>query len=180
MDEVRSGTDHDQELSGVRQVLVSGEPWPQELEQWRRAKASLSVVDGLVMYGDRIVIPGELRQQVLGTLHSGHQGVTSMTSRAGQSVWWPNMGQDIANVRQRCLVCDRNTPSQPMEPPAKLPDVRYPFQMLCADYFDLKGYGYLVLVDRYSGWPVVHRATKATARELVKAVMEVCLTFGVP
>ena len=90
------------------------------------------------------------------------------------------MGPDINKVRERCLQCARHAPSQPMEPPAKLPDVRYPFQMLCADYFDLKGYGYLVLVDRYSGWPVVHRATKATARELVKAVMEVCLTFGVP
>ena len=177
--EVVKATDMDEELSAVRQAVETGE-WPQGLEGYRRVKSSLSVLEGAVLYGDRLVIPPGLRQEVLGTLHAGHQGVSSMQARASHAVWWPGLGPDITRVRERCLQCSRHAPSQPKEPPAKLPEVRYPFQMLCADYFDLKGYGYLVMVDRYSGWPVVHRALKATAQELVKAVTEVCLTFGVP
>ena len=62
---VKDETGLDPELSVVKQVLESGDTWPQELEQFRRVKASLSMSDGLVLYGDRIVIPASLRQQVL-------------------------------------------------------------------------------------------------------------------
>ena len=101
---------------------------------------SLSVVNGILLYGDRVVIPKGLRQEVLGTLHSSHQGVSSMAGLVGQSVWWPNISWDIVETRARCLECHRNTPSQQLEPPAALPQVRYPFQMMCGDYFALQGH----------------------------------------
>ena len=102
------------------------------------------------------MVPAGLRQEVLATLHAGHQGVSSMMARASHSVWWPGLSGDIAKLRERCLECERNTPSQQAEPPADLPDVEYPFQWICGDYFDLQGQGYLVLVDQYSGWPIVY------------------------
>ena len=60
-----------------------------------------------------------------------------------------------------------------------MPVVQYPFQMVWGDYFDLKGYTYLVLVDRYSGWPVVHQACKMSSSELIRVLKEVCTTYGV-
>ena len=65
-----------------------------------------------------------------------------------------------------------------MKPPTKLPEVVYPFQHVCADYFSLKGLVYLVIIDRYSGRPIVHQARKAGV--LVKIFQELCTTFGVP
>ena len=59
---VRKETGQDQELSEVRRVVENGAPWPQELEAWRRVKASLSVVDGVVLYEDRIVVPAGMCQ----------------------------------------------------------------------------------------------------------------------
>ncbi|KAH3882331.1 hypothetical protein DPMN_006266 [Dreissena polymorpha] len=35
-----------------------------------------------------------------------------------------------------------------------LPD--YPFQMICSDYFTINCKEYVVIVDRYSNWPMVH------------------------
>ena len=61
-----------------------------------------------------------------------------------------------------------------------LPEVEYPFQRLCWDYFALEGREYLVLVDRYLGWPIVQRAERSTAAELVKVMKQVCMTYGVP
>jgi hypothetical protein len=70
-------------------------------------------------------------------------------------------GKEVAMVRGLCLECNRNTPSQQKEPPARIPEVEYPFQMICGDYMEIKGHSYLVLVDRYSGWPIVHQAGTA-------------------
>ena len=45
------------------------------------------VVDGVVTYKRRLVIPETLRRMVLETLHAAHQGVSGMINRAEQSVF---------------------------------------------------------------------------------------------
>ena len=60
LEEVTRETDMDEELVRVKAALETGE-WPQGLETYRRMKASLSVLEGAVVFGDRLVIPGGLR-----------------------------------------------------------------------------------------------------------------------
>ena len=109
-----------------------------------------------------------------------HQGVTSMWGRASSSVWWLGMWEDISRVWTRCMECDTNAPSQPKELSVPLPNVQYPFQQICMDYFTLEGREYLVTVDRYSGWPSVHQAKVKTSSELIKLLRLHCETFRVP
>ena len=45
-------------------------------------KGELSVYKGLLLRGDRIVIPPSLRQEILEKLHSGHQGTTQMLRKS--------------------------------------------------------------------------------------------------
>ena len=75
--------------------------------------------------------------------------------------------------------CHKTAPSNPNLPP-KQPEIpRFPFQRIAADYFTFKGQGYLIIVDRFSNWPVVkHCATGATG--LINALKDVINTFGVP
>ena len=112
---------------------------PAGLTDYWRHRGSLIVVDGVVMMGERIVIPASLRQEVLTHLHGAHQGVSQMTNRAQGSVFWPGISSDIARTRQNCRTCDTIAPSQPQADavPPEIPT--YPFQMICSDYFDLGG-----------------------------------------
>ena len=48
-------------------------------------------------------------------------------------------------------------PSQPSEPPIRPDNPDYPFQKIRADYFTYKGKNYLVIVDRYSNWPIIEQ-----------------------
>ena len=155
--------------------------WPAGLQGMGRFKDKLSSEEGVLTYDGRVVIPKALRLEVLDTLHSGHQGITSMAARADAAVWWPGLREELAKVRERCLECQTNAPSQPKEPPVDPPNPQYPFQMMCGDYFTLRGREYLVLVDRYSGWPSVHHCKSGlTARHLVRILQKHCETFGVP
>merc|ERR1711911_97504 len=54
---------------------------PQLLPYWR-FREDLSVINGVLMYGHRAVIPPKLREEVCVNLHSAHQGVSQMQNRA--------------------------------------------------------------------------------------------------
>jgi transposase InsO family protein len=53
-------------------------------------------------------------------------------------------------------------------------------QLLSSDYFAYAGKSYLVIVDRYSGWPVIKQCKDETAGELVSALREFFCQFGTP
>jgi hypothetical protein len=77
-----------------------------------------------------------------------------MIARAEASVFWPGITPAIIDTRAQCNYCNRIAPSNPSAPPTPLTSPDYPFQCVCADYFHYKGVNYLVVVDRYSNWPV--------------------------
>ena len=61
----------------------------------------LSVCEGILLRGNRIVIPISIRQEILRKLHCGHQGITKCRERAHQSVWWPGISEDIKTMIQK-------------------------------------------------------------------------------
>ena len=115
----------------------------------------MTVVQGVILWKGRVLVPKVLQGSVLSALHPAHQGSTSMSLSVSQMVWWPGIAKDIKLMRELCSKCVRNTPYQPAAPPHPLPVAYYPFQMVSDDYFAYSGHTYLVLVDRYSGWPMV-------------------------
>ena len=51
---------------------------------------------------------------------------------------------------------------------------------MCSDYFLLEGNQYLAMVDRYSSWPIVHKAKSADSKEFIDLLKDYCETSGVP
>ena len=103
------------------------------------------------MMSDRIVVPVNLRQDILHLLHAAHQGIDRMKARAGETVFWPGMVGDISRIRWECQDCHKMAKSNPAQPPHPPPDPEYPFQ-----YYGSKNYD--VVVYRYSHWPSVFGA----------------------
>ena len=155
---------------------------PEDLKQFQKLKNSLTAVDGVVLYKNRILVPPAFREKVLENLHSAHQGVSSMISRAQASVFWPGITSDIQKVRDRCFHCNRIAPSQPNAPPIPPMTPEYPFQSICSDYCTVGGSNYLVTVDRYSNWPSIQKAGhgQANSKQLVGELKKHCSTFGIP
>ena len=71
--------DEDEEMLELRDILIEGET-PREdvntghLKSYMRyiKNGELTVLDGVIFYGNRIMIPGSLRQEVLVILHKAH------------------------------------------------------------------------------------------------------------
>ena len=129
-----------------------------DLRPFHQFRHSLHVVDGVLCYKDRLVIPETLRHTVLASIHAAHQGVTGMASRIDETVFWPGIHTDIIRTKNSCKTCLREAPSQPAGFPTAPPSPEYPFQMIVADYFSLQGHNFLVVACRFTGWQQVFPA----------------------
>ena len=148
------------------------------LKQYKQYADSLYTINGVVMLGQKIVIPASLREQVLDALHAAHQGVGAMCQRAADTVFWPGITADITKKREECSHCHRIAKSNPSEPPEDIEFPCYPMQKICADYFQHFNKSYLVVVDRYTNWPMVFTGSN-TAEGLISVLRSFFATFGI-
>lgn len=65
----------------------------------------LSMNDGLIFKGERVMIPLVLRGMVIEKLHYAHQGVQSCIRKARDTVFWPLMLDDIKRTIEMCALC---------------------------------------------------------------------------
>ena len=183
-EEVQTATSSDQSMTILLEAIEEGLPesrlqMPPDIRQFHNVKQHLYSVDGVIIYKDRIVIPPSLRQTCLRSLHAAHQGTSTMIAKAESSIFWPGITKDIHQQRASCSTCNRMSPSQPAQPPTPPTQPEYPFQCVCSDYFHYKGHAYLVIVDRYSNWPIVERAINGS-KGLIDILRSTFATYGIP
>ena len=185
--QIREEVARDKTMTMLAEQITEGFPPDKkllrlELREYFQHRDHLSQVDGVPLFKDRVVVPSSLRPAVLETLHSAHQGVTGMTLRAQSSVWWPGITPQIKETRDKCRICHENAPSQPSAPPEPLPQPEYPFEHIVSDYFQAGGHHYLVIVDRFSGWPTVQfcGSSSGSSRELIQCLRQYFSTYGIP
>ncbi|XP_031354229.1 uncharacterized protein K02A2.6-like [Photinus pyralis] len=137
---------------------------------------------GVVLRGNRVVIPTSLRPQILQQLHSVHSGITKMKMIARNYVYWHGIDRDIENIAKSCAVCAKMQ-SDPVKVPIhswEKPDA--PWQRLHIDYAGPKdGKFYFVIIDSHSNWPEVFASNSAPNTELtIEYLREVFSRFGIP
>ena len=185
--QIRDEVSRDKTMTMLADQITEGFPPDKkllrlELREYFHHRDHLTQVDGVPLFKSRVVVPAALRPAVLETLHSAHQGVTGMTLRAQSSVWWPGITPQIKETRDKCKSCHEYAPSQPSAPPLPLPQPDYPFQHVVSDYFQAGGFHYLVIVDRFSGWPTVQfcGSSVGSSKQLQGWLRQYFATYGIP
>ena len=149
------------------------------LRPYWESRAHLAVVDDLLLYDERIVIPPALRLEVLDCIHRGHLGISKCRARARMSVWWPGLSAAIEDMVKACFTCSKELP-EPKEPlmPSSFPS--RPWERISMDLFEYGGRTYLITVDYYSRWVEIKRLTTQTAKSVIAASKELFATHGIP
>ena len=163
-------------------IIESGFPefhheLPPALHEYHQFHDHLHTADGIILYKAHTVIPPSLREHVLTVLHLVHQGMTSMTAHAETTVFWPGITSAITATQTTCHHCNLMVPSQPNPPPFPPLLSAYPFQCISAYFFHYKGKNHLVVIDRYSNWPIIKQA-QAGSKGLTDCLRHTSGTFG--
>ena len=139
----------------------------------------LTIIDGLLLRGKRIVVPDKLRADVLTCLHDGHLGVTKCTDMARESVWWPGITRDIENMVRDCHECEKHHRAR-VEPMTVRDYPDRPWQIVGCDFMMHKNNTYLVVVDYYSrDLEIMLMTKKVSAAETIVKMKKVFSRQGI-
>ena len=140
----------------------------------------MSEEDGLLYKNQRQIVPHSERLETLKVLHLGHYAVDKMQLRALATVYWPGINKDILKQYQSCKTCIKHSKSQRCELLQSHPTPELPWHTVATDLFEIRNSKYLLLVDYYSWFPILHKLGSTTTRVLVQEMKEVFAELGVP
>ncbi|XP_061152316.1 uncharacterized protein K02A2.6-like [Syngnathus typhle] len=181
--QISKETRNDPLLSRVYDLTVNG--WPMhadtELKDYFTRKDQLTVSQGCVLWGSRVVVPPKLRSKVLNSLHDGHMGVVKMKSLARSYVWWPGLDNQIETLVKTCRGCHQTQRSPQIAPVHTWEWPVAPWQRIHIDYAGpFMDHMFLIVVDAHSKWPEVFTVKKATTTVTVNQLQMLFARTGYP
>ena len=93
-------------------ILMSVHPQDTFSNKFWNYRDTLSIENGLITCGSRIIVPHEMRAEMLQYIHEGHQGKERCLLQARNTVFWPKITYDIQELTERCIICQEHGKSQ--------------------------------------------------------------------
>ena len=166
--EVREATQQDPLLSKLMADIQRGR-LSEELRntEYKGVFEELTTTSGVILKGERLVMPKALHPMVIALAHEGHQGEDRTTRNLREKVWFPKLAEKCREFVKTCHPgCTSSVPIMTPAPITSRETPDGPWKVCQADYKGpiggQGGYYFHVLVDVYSKWPEVC-VTKSTA-----------------
>ena len=182
LDDLRRETRNGSELQNLLKVIVDG--WPDcqrnlhpQLRPSCPYRDELVADDGIVLKGNRIVMPASLQPETLVT----HQGIEKMRLRARSCVFWNGINHDIEVVVRQCTTCQEVQRAQPREPLMPHETLSRAWQIVGTDLFVINRDTYLLVSDYYSKFPFVYvMPSPVTSTAVIAKMKALFAEQGVP
>ena len=185
LEQIRLSTESDPQFQTLTKYILEGWPesqrdCPNSIREYWNFRDELSIENELVMKGCRIVIPHDLRTEMLKILHVGHTDVEKTLRRARDIVFWPGLTKDITDLILNCNICLEFRNSNPKEPLQTHEVPSYPWQTIASDLFLWDDKDYVLFVDYYSRYFEVFRLTNTHSSTIISKCKEVFARHGIP
>ncbi|XP_046742528.1 uncharacterized protein K02A2.6-like [Diprion similis] len=182
-DEIKKELRRDRILSKV--YLYTRDGWPdctsEEFKPFVVRANEISLEDGIVMWGYRVIVPEKLRSILLEEIHSTHMGIVKMKALARQYFWWPNLDKDIETYAKNCSACMSLAKAPGKAALIKFREATFPFERIHIDFLGpFEGKEFLLVIDAYSKWPEIFEMNKKTSTNTIEKLKECFARFGLP
>lgn len=186
LEQIQKETESDESLQVLKQVIVKG--WPTDKGEcpayatpYFHVRDELSIQDGLIMRGERVVIPGSMRGDMKKAVHKAHLGVGSCLRRARECLYWPGMSGDIKTYISTCEACRKFEVKQQKETLNSSEIPQRPWSKVGSDLFTFDNEDYLVTVDYYSDyWELDKMGKSVTSTKVINKLKPHFARHGIP
>jgi hypothetical protein len=185
IEKLKVETNKDTVLQKLLQQTKRG--WPEnrhsvdpEIHQLWSVRHEISEEDGLLLRGERLIVPRTLRTAMLTKIHENHLGIEKCKRRARDILYWPGMNDQIAQMVSRCETCTKYRNKQQKEPMRghEIPDRTW--QKVSMDLFQFGKDTYIVITDYYSKFFEVSKLTSVTASATIRHIKPHFARYGIP
>jgi transposase InsO family protein len=178
--DIAAETVKDPELQEVREHVKNGWETGKCCRPYYHFQEEITVVQGVLLKGSRVIIPHSMRGEMIKRVHEGHLGIEKSKRRARTTMYWPNMNEDIQRVVSKCSVCIKYRYKQQKESLKPHPVPGMPWNKVGADLFHLNGKDYLVIIDYLSNFPEVAQLSSTNAKQVITQCKSVFARHGIP
>lgn len=178
---IRNASKLDKLITTVATSLSTG-TWAPELRKFQLMETELSNVDGVLLRGMKIWIPGSLTRKVLEIVHLGHPGICRMKSRLRTKYWWPGIDKEVEEFVKNCDGCRLVAMTMPAEPLKRTELPEGPWEYLGMDFLGPlpSGEKLLVVVDYYSRFVSVAIMRETSAEKVIQELEVMFNIYGYP
>ena len=181
--DIASETMKDPVLKQVYNFAARGWPSkpPDDIRAFTARRNEISIDNGCLLWGTRVIIPASLRSRVLDILHETHIGISRMKAQARSWVWWPLLDYDIERLAKTCVTCEQYQKSPPKSPLHPWDWPQQPWSRVHMDFAGpFLGKMFLIIIDAHSKWIDVKIMNKITANDTILELRDVFSTLGLP
>ena len=168
--QIKQCTIADATLQSLMNMIMTGWPLTKEevpvcIREYWKYKEELTVQEGVLYKGMKVIVPASVRSQMIARTQSSHLGPDACVRRAHDVLFWPSMADQIKN----CEVSNDFLARQQKEPlmTHKIPETLW--SKVGQDLFTLSDENYLVTVDYYSNYFDLDFLSGTTAESVIDA-----------
>ncbi|XP_046868366.1 uncharacterized protein K02A2.6-like [Drosophila willistoni] len=183
---IAAQTSKDPLLAKVSNWVLRG--WPDmKLEQSDNAypyfcrREQLSTNRGVLIWGNRAVVPPKSRETIVAALHAAHPGIVKIKALARSYVWWPNIDAEIELIVKKCIPCKQNRNYHSEAPVHHWESAKRPWSRVHIDFTGpFQGKTFFLVVDFYSKWLEVAVVSSTSTAATIKVLRQLFATHGLP
>ncbi|UYV79997.1 K02A2.6-like [Cordylochernes scorpioides] len=144
-----------------------------ELLSFYLRREELTVEQGILLLGTRVVIPRKFRAKIKAELHQGHLGVVKMKALARNFIWWPGIDREIEEITRVCRECNINSHTLKQESVHRWESAPTPWYRVHLDFAGpFMNKMFLIVIDSYSKWPEVIIMNSTTAGNTIRVLRD--------
>ena len=184
LSEVQKETKNDSTLQKLSHAVETNHWSDPEIQRYKNVKDELSVCDGLIIRGTRLVLPKSLQHQAVELAHTGHQGIVKTKRLLREKVWFQSIDRMVQERIQNCIPCQAATQGS-MPKPEPLNMTPLPKARWCEIAIDFvgpfpSGEVLLVVIDEFSRFPEVEILHSTTANAVIPKLDCIFSRQGIP
>ena len=184
LETIKDETKCNETLQVLTRTVTNGWPQyrnqcPENIAPFWNFRDEIVAFNGVLLKGNRVIIPNNMQADILVKIHTGHQGIEKCRLRARETVYWCGINGDIDNMIRKCDVCQHNQTPQPKEEMNPI-DATYPWEIVGPDMFHFRGEEYRLVVDYYSSYPIIRKLSSTTSCAVVSKLKLIFSEFGIP
>ena len=179
LEELKTATQNDNTSTVLKTVIMRG--WsksyndvPKEAQPYYSFRDELTVVNDIILRGQRFVISESLQSYYTIQLHKGHPGIDATKRRANKCMCCYKMYIQLEEAVKKCAPCNALKPHQQKEPLLMHDVSTLPWTHVSSDIFEWHNKHYIVTTDSYSGWYEIDPLTDLRSTSVIH-FLHVCV-----
>ena len=183
--DLREKTEQDESLQKLKHVIKVGWPdkkeeVPTEIRNYFHFKEELTIQDGILFKGNRVIVPVALRPLMVKKVHSSHIGREGCLRKAREVLFWPGMSAEIKDSIGKCDTCNSYQNNQQKEPLIPHDPPKRPWSHVAVDLFTFNNKEWLIIVDYWSDYFELNSLPATNASTVITSLKNQFARHGIP